>query len=277
MPIRQKPKKWNEEKDTTRYKNVDGYKYDILKQTMVYDYEEMPKFFLADSEKDAEKLFNDFSKILNKLSYSYATLTGLDKSDLFGEALIGLGRASRDFDKGRSDNFKNFAIMKIKDALNEYARKNSLSVSIPNYILLAHRNIEILKKNLEVNHIENIKDLPEENNQVVLLKRAAERANITLDELIERSEFIPSDVEYKEYFDVETPSTIEEDQDRIFKILTVRKLLSLMDETEKKIADGIMEGKSYMEIGAEFGKTDAWVVYKLNKFRERLKVKKEDL
>jgi RNA polymerase sigma factor (sigma-70 family) len=276
MPVRQKLKKWDNEKDS-RYKNVDGYKYDIVKQTAVYEYENMPEFFLADTMEEAEKLFSEFSKILNMLSYTYSIATGIDKSDLFGEALIGLGRASRDFDKGRSESFKNFAIVKIKTALNEYVRKNSLPVTIPNYILSAHKIIKMLKKELETDFIDRVEDLPDKNNQLVLLKRAAERARITLEELIKRSEFIPSDIEYNECFDIDALSLFEEDQDKVFKMLTVKKLLSLMDETEKQIAEGIMEGKSYNEIGAEFNKTDGWVIYKLNKFKERLKLNKEDL
>jgi RNA polymerase sigma factor (sigma-70 family) len=276
MPIREKPIKWDGKEDDGRYKNVDGFKYDIIKQTVVCEYEEMPEHFLADTPEKAEKLFEEFSATLNALSYTYSLSTGIDKSDLFGEALIGLGRASRDYDSERSENFKNFAIVKIKSALNEYARKNATSIIVPGYILAAHKNINELKKQLKVDYIGDITELPD-SNIVVLLKRAAERAGITLKELIKRSEIIPSDVEYRDCFDTESISLFEEDQDKMMKALAVQKLLNLMDDTERKIAEGIMEGKSYSEIGNEFGKTDGWVAYKLNRFKEKLKLKKEDL
>lgn len=277
MPIREKPIKWDGKEEEGRYKNVDGFKYDVVKQTVVCEYEEMPEHFLADTPEEAERLFKKFSGILNGLSYTYSLSTGIDKSDLFGEALIGLGRASRDYEPERSDDFKGFAIVKIKSALNEYARKNATSIVVPGYILAAHKNIELLKQQLKIDYINDVKKLPSSNNIVVLLKRAAERSGITLKELIKRAEIIPSDVEFKDVFDPDSVSLFEDDQDRMFKALAVQRLLSMMDVVERQIAEGIMEGKSYAEIGAEFGKTDGWVVYKLNRFKERLKLKKEDL
>jgi RNA polymerase sigma factor (sigma-70 family) len=270
MPIRNKPIKWDGKHEKGRYKNVDGYKYDVLKQTVVHETEEMPAYFIADTQEEAEKLYEDYSKILNGLSYTYSQSTGIEKSDLFGEALIGLGRAYRDFDPKRSNNFKNFAILKIKDALNEYTRKNSTSISVPAYIKNANSKINKLKELLNKDYIGDLNNLPKNENiekLIKLLENIAERAGIETSKLLERAEFIPSNVIYDDNYITNFSNQVEEETE---KILMVRQLLDSMDETERAIAEGIMNGKTYEEIAQEHNKTAPWVIYKIKKFKERL-------
>ena len=93
-PFRDKEVKWKEEDNATgRYKNVNGLKFDIIRQTVVIQQEEMPKHFLADTPEEAEALYCKYSGMINGMAYNYALATGLQKFDLFIEALIGLGRA----------------------------------------------------------------------------------------------------------------------------------------------------------------------------------------
>lgn len=270
MPVRDKPVKWDGEHEKGRYKNVNGYKYDVLKQTVVHETEEMPAYFIADTQEEAEKIYNDYSGILNGLSYTYSQSTGIDKSDLFGEALIGLGRAYRDFDPERNNNFKNFAILKIKDALNEYTRKNSTSISVPAYIKSANSKIEKLKEILGENHIEDLSNLPRNKKTehlIELLENIAERAGIETRKLLERATYIPSNTVYDEDYIVEFNNNPEENMERH---LMVKQLIDSMGEVEKSIAEGIMSGKTYEEIAQEHGKSPSWVIYKLKKFKERL-------
>jgi hypothetical protein len=76
-----------------------SYKFDVISKGKVKVPEAMPKFFLSDNKEEAEKIYEDFKDLINILAYNYARYSGLDKADIFGEALIGLGRAYRDWDK----------------------------------------------------------------------------------------------------------------------------------------------------------------------------------
>ena len=97
----------------------------------------MPEYFLAETADDAQALHDKFSETLNTLSYNYSVATGLPKSDLFGEALIGLARANRDWDSERSEDFKVYAIYRIKEALREFCIDNSSAIHVPMYIRLS--------------------------------------------------------------------------------------------------------------------------------------------
>ena len=106
-------------------------------------------YFLGSTPEEAEEVFYEFSDTLNTITKSYHNWSRLDKGDLFGTALVGLARAKRDFDPLRSDNFKAFVILKVKNALNEYYRRNKTAVSIPSYVRIANSYINNIKFVLE--------------------------------------------------------------------------------------------------------------------------------
>ena len=239
----------------------DKFKYDVIKESSVEPYEELPKHFLADTLEEAERLYNEFFTLLNNLSYSYSISTGIDKADLFGQALVGLSRASSDYDNKRSDKFKNFAIYKIKSALNDYVRKNRVAVVTPAYVSNANRHI-VLLKDLGVEPYNLIKDKRSELKKVSsrwvkskvihlleMLDSAASRANISTKELIRRAEFVPTVIRYNEYMSPD--EILQENTDKMHLTLLVESIKSHMNERELQIAEGVMGGKSYEEIGEE--------------------------
>lgn len=234
-------------------------RYDIISTSEVPTYEELPEHFLGDTPEEAEKLHNEFSGLLNKMSLNYALTTGLEKSFLFGEALIGLARAKRDFDPKRSNDFKSFVIRKVKDALNECVKDNSSIVTVPRYLKDTNRNI----KALEYATGEKADRILEN------IHKAAERAGITPEELIIRAASIPEDVEYNEFVESNT-SVPKEDENKLNNVMLIMKLKQYMNDTERKIADLIMEDKTYEAIGKEFGHTASWVTKKVQKMREKL-------
>ena len=119
---------------------------DIITKSPVKKKEEVfLDYYLGDTPEEAEDLFKSFSRLLNIISKAYSVWTGMDKEDLFGTALVGLARAKRDFDPKRSDNFKTFAIYKIKNALNSYYRENKTIVNIPSYVKTANGYINGIK------------------------------------------------------------------------------------------------------------------------------------
>jgi RNA polymerase sigma factor (sigma-70 family) len=263
------------------------FKYDVVKGSSVGAYEELPRCFLADTPEEAEKLYKDYYTLLNNISYTYSISTNIDKSDLFGEALIGLARAKRDFDPTRSDNFKAFAIYKIKWALNEYVRKNSRSVIMPAYIRNANRQLTTLKESfnlwgLDTKYIDNavetgVLDIPWAKESPLkekimakfeLLVKGAERAGITVKELVARAEYVPTDVPYDEY--ATCVEMLEEQTRKLHMSLKVKEMKRFLTPSEIRICEGIMEDKSYDEIAKEFGRTAPWVKQQLNKIKERL-------
>ena len=115
----------------------------------VMEDEWFPQHFLASNAEDAENLYKEYTHYLKMFASKYALYTGLDEDDLFQEAVIGLARASRDFEAERSDEFRTFAIYKIKDALREFVSSQSSDISIPQYIQDAAKLIIKLRKVIE--------------------------------------------------------------------------------------------------------------------------------
>jgi RNA polymerase sigma factor (sigma-70 family) len=226
--------------------NTQQYK---IKKTVSRAPEKFLKSYLADTPEEAESVYNQFSGLLNTIAFSYSKVTGLDKSDLFAESLLGLARAKRDFNEERSDNFKTFAIYKIKDALSEYIRKNISPVVIPSYVRKANSLINNLKLSLgEQRFFEAL-----EQQDIILLKdlyETAERCNLTVDELVIRASITPSGVEFDDY---------EGEAETTFSDLLIKQVKEKMSPRERVVAEGILQDKTYEEIATEIGKTKARV------------------
>ncbi len=242
--------------------------------------EEFLKCFLGKTIKEAEQTHNEFSKLLNTIARNYSLSTGLDKADLFGEALVGLARAKRDFDSGRSDNFRTFAVFKIKDALNKFVRDNICSVSIPTYVSRANNLINRLSdflysQNIDQDTIDYIIhkgtvddiDIPYDikvraKEIIIFLKRAAERADTTYEKLVSRASFLPVDKELLDFCDSERDDTFDK--------IVVDRIWQVMDDIDKEIAKMIMEDTSKKDIALHFNKSVTWVNNRLKKIRETI-------
>lgn len=277
-PFRDKKVKWEDNDSATgRYKNVDGFKFDIIKQTIVRQPEMMPKHFLADTPEEAEVLYKQYSNLLNALAYNYAISTGLQKVDLFGEALIGLGRAYRDWDNNRSDNFKTYAIYRIKDALNEFTRSNMTSVTVPSYIKKSHTHVVKLKSIfseydlstdtvLLCGKIDKRIEGSDKKKCIYLvdkLNKAATRAKVNYRKFVERVEYIPEDSVFDD-------SILYNDEKSLETTLMIKNLQTHMDPIELALCQDIMSGFSYEEIGNKFNKNSVWVRRKLDKLRDKI-------
>ncbi len=278
-PFREKPVKWKKDDDHNgRYKNVNGFKFDIIKQTVVIQPEPMPKHFLADTLEEAEVVYYRYSNLLNAIAYSYAISTGLQKDLLFGEALIGLGRAYRDWDSNRSDNFKTYAIYRIKDALNEFVRDNITSVKVPAYIKKSHVHVVGLKTifakyDLCVDKVLLFGEVDKEIKgkdklsciyYVDKLVKAAVRAKVSYKKFVERVEYIPENITFD--------NVVIQDgyEDQLEISLIIKSLQNYMDEVEQSICKDIMKGVTYEEIGKKFDKNGVWVKRKLDKLRNKI-------
>lgn len=280
-PFRDRPVKWDGLDNNGRYKNKDGYKFDIVTKTVVKKPEEMPLYFLADTPEEAEAIYSRFKKTLNNFAYSYAMSTNLNRTDLFGEALIGLARAYRDWDPLRSNDFEAYARFVIKDALNEFVRDNLTIVTIPAYVKKANANLKKIKsicaaydidwKRLVIDQKVSTKMNTEDSivctKLIENLLLAAKRAKVDYVKFIERIELVPENVEYTD----QTPFEVHKRESEMCEAaMIVEKLKEYMDKQELAICTGIMEDKSFDEIGKEMKRSKSWVSGKLKNLRERI-------
>ena len=280
-PFREKPVNWHGDDENGRYKNNGGYKYDIINHSMVRREEDMPECFLADTPEEADSLYEKFERFLNSVSSSYSMTTGLNKADLFGEGLIGLGRAYRDWDPSRSDKFASYAKFRIKDAIGEFIRNNASAISVPSYIKKAHTNLQEIKSICESACIDwhtvvYDQELPDDLGMsdavrcaelVSNLINAANRAKVSYLDFLKRVSMTPQDVEY---VDQTPPEVHRREIEMLEAAVLVEKMKEKMDGEELYICEGIMLDKSYEQIGKEMDKSKAWVSSKLKNLRTRI-------
>ncbi len=229
--------------------------------------------FLADTPEKAEKVFKEFKTTLNYLAHSYNKSTGLDKADLFSEALVGLARASRDFDPTKSDNFRGYAIFRVKDTIHNYIRKFSSVIVVPSYIKKAQyvlNKITIYLTSNGVNPNELSVALQQifsnENNTytnelIGIFNRYADRAGISPEELYERIKIIPYTCKFEE-----TSTTY--DLDLKIDLEQIKSSLSL---EEQKIWDLLIEEKSLREISNIINKPLNFVYNKVTMIKNNIK------
>lgn len=272
---------WDNNDCGGRYVNVKGFKYDIINMSTVTKVEDMPECFLADTGVEAEAIYEKFEGMLNNIAYAYAVSTGINKADLFGEALIGLARAYRDWNPDRSDNFKLYAEYRIKDALREFIRRNIVSLSIPSYIQKAYANVVEIKTICDYNEVDYVlvlkkQEIPDELSTGSALRcaqlvsnliNASNRAKVSYEKFIERVEMIPEDVDSSENI----PNDLyKREEEKMEAVLLVEKLKEYMTTEEREICDGIMLDKSFEQIGNEMGKSKAWVSDKVRNLRDKI-------
>jgi RNA polymerase sigma factor (sigma-70 family) len=265
------------------FKEKKEYNFDVVGQNPVITKEAMPKFFLADTLEEAEKLHTQFSSLLNALARNYADATGLPASDLFGEGLIGLGRAYRDWNPDRSENYQTYATFRIKDAMVEFIRDHSAVVRVPTNMKKASGTLNRLKVLCEQHGLDYRTVLEQgasafdKKNSHLILKGgealstlkgyAGSKTRKEFLRYIEKLENLPEEVDFSD----QTPPEIHvRSQQMLEAALLVDKLREYMDKEELTICEGIMADKSYEEIGEELGKSKAWVSGKLKKFKEKI-------
>lgn len=251
--------------------------------------------FLGDTEEEAGELYKLFQKDLTMLSRKASILSGLDKEDLFQEAIIGLARATRDFDEGRSEDFRIFAIYKIKDALREYIASQQKDIRVPQYIndaigfvkQLAHalRKGVNLPWFLSLSEIWRISSsfksepsLEEDVERIrTSLKNLALRTHTSVPELLERVEFMPTiSVDIVDNADVDM---IVDPETEVIGVISskeaINRLKSYLSEDDFKLLYmRFAEGYTFKELESEFGITEESLNVKVKKLISELTKRK---
>jgi len=236
------------------------------------------KYFLGETLEEAKVIHDEFVGIINTIAREYSLSTGVDKKELFNEAFIALSNAKKNYIKDKGVPFNKYALYAIKRHLNDYIKDNSV-IGIPRYVNRAIALIRRLDSLLETNgytisaedYILNNKENIDLNETVYnkcleivqYLNNVAIRANVSLEKLIKRANYIPQIIDT---LDIEQESYFESDKD--IKIM-VSNLLNILTEEEKIIAKGIMEGKSKKAIAKELNISDTWINIKLKEIGKK--------
>lgn len=246
-------------------------------------------YYLGDTPEEAEETYEFFSELLNIMAQAYAKNSDVVAEDYFAEALTGLARAKRDWDPTRGGcQFRTFAMMKIKNALNEHYRRYSSIVNMPHYVRVAHTYITNIKTIYEgygvpdeffrktIIKLEQYRDRPMADQdakrvgaELKKLKKLVNSTDVSAEKMLERAEFVPSDMSYDESMTQEELHRRE--KRKLAAALVVSKLEDSMTDDELHVARGIMAGKSYAEIGRTHPKkrSIAWVQKKVKGMREK--------
>jgi hypothetical protein len=248
-------------------------------------------FYLGETAEEAEETYAIWQGLLSLMAAGYARNSDIKYEDYFGEAITGLARAKRDFDPTRGGcNIRTFIMLKVKNALNEYARKYNSIISIPHYVRVAHTYItniktiyeicsvpdEFVARTLEVG--DQYRDRPlsdvdsnRVNSELKKLKRLSHNQGVAYPKLVERAEYIPSEMSYDESMGQE--ALYSREKQHMAAALMVSKLEDSMTESELHVARGIMAGQIYAEIGRTHSpkRSIAWVQKKVDEMRAKFK------
>jgi hypothetical protein len=269
-------------------------KIDIVSSAPVEENQEsfLP-YYLGKTPEEAEETYDLFSWLMGVMASAYAKSTDVPMEDYFAEAITGLARAKRDWDPTRGGcQFRTFAILKIKNALNECCRKSSRVVNIPAYVRTAHTYITNVKtimegynipgsfiaKTLETGDQHRDRALADADSDRVTvelnkLKTLAKNTGVKYEKLIERGEYVPSEMSYDESMTQE--ELHKRERRKLAAAMMVSKLEDYMTEEELHVARGIMAGQIYAEIGRTHNpkRSIAWVQKKVDEMREKFKEK----
>jgi len=271
-------------------------KIDIVSTTPIDSGQEIfLPYYLGETPEEAEETYETFSNLIGIMASAYSNHTGTSLEDFFGEAITGLARAKRDWDPTRGGcKFSTFAVLKMKNALNEHCRKSNSIVNVPHYVRTAHTYITNIKTILEGYNIHpdsiryvlksgelpgfvkfNDTDHDRMEEELAKLNKLAKNSKVCLENLVKRGEFVPSDMAYDESMTQEELHARE--QRKLAAALIVSKLEDHMTESELHVAQGIKAGKTYAEIGRTHDpkRSIAWVQNKLDEMKVKFKKKME--
>lgn len=262
---------------------------------------ELEKFltnFIAETKEEADKLYKEYIKTLQLLANKYATFTGIDAEDLVQEGIIGLARASRDFEADRSNNFRIFAIYKIKDAMKEFVISQASNIKVPQYIRDASVLINRLKRIMEsVDVLEScsltdiwlLSSIYESNkdvaDDVIRTKQSifnlADRSGTTTEQLIERAEMIPLVVYEKIDGGVDKLSGDTEGDKMIQRLSAKRSIDNLKDYLKEDefnlLVDHYVYGETVRELAGKLGIKAPSVTVRIHNIVQRLNKRKDKI
>ncbi len=266
----------------------------------IQDDEKFLTHFIADTEEQAERMMQTYNKDIGFLASKLSSLTGVDSEDLYQEGLIGLARANRDFEEGRSENFRIFAIYKIKDAMKAFITRQAINIRSPQYLKDALRLITALKLNmskavqLDYQALTDIwdrskvfkseKSLMETVDSIRdSLIGLAERSHTSVPQLLERLDLLPISVMgVKDYGVIDNFVPPHQIEDNLIELILAKDSVSnlkdlLTADDFKLLYDRFVEGVTVRELERELGIKAASIVIRTNNIVKKIHRNKDKI
>jgi len=260
----------------------------------IRDGEKFATRFIAETEEGAAVLMKRFDTDISMLAIKRQMLTGIDAEDLKQEGLIGLARANRDFDEGRSVDFRIFALYKIKDAMREFITTQASNIKVPQYIKDTIHLIESLKKvvgqvcdisyssYIEIWELAQHMKVKQEHIQQNInkvkgsLNNLADRSHSSVIQLLERAEIMPKlTAEVTDYISANTADVFAEENNMIELISnreSVAVLKDILDEAEMALlCKRFVEGITVRDLAPEMGIKAETIVVRTNNILDKIR------
>ena len=85
---------------------------------------------MRNNKAHATQYLNKYDTLLHHIVHSYQRTTGQDFDDLLSAGYEGFLKACHKYDRGRGAKFITFAVICIKNSINEYLRKNTSKIEV---------------------------------------------------------------------------------------------------------------------------------------------------
>ncbi len=257
----------------------------------IRDNEVFNKHFLADTEEESEQLLKEYDRDIGFLSNKLSAITGVDKEDLRQEAIIGLARAYRDFEKERSEKFRIFALFKIKDAMREFITTQASNVRVPQYVKNATILTESLQRAIEKmdgirrlsfvaiwDASEYYKDNPPEDKEFLMedvteirqsIQNLADRSHTSVIQLLERAELSPVSSPEIIYTNIDAIAIINDSA--FSNAVFVKEIKENMPEEDYNLLyRHYAGGETLRELEESFGVTAETLCVRIQKLKDSL-------
>lgn len=97
---------------------------------------------------DLEDRAKEYKRLVSNMAHKYVR-GRVEYEDLLQEAYVGLIMAERDFDPERSEDFRTYAITRMRGRMYEYGIRNDTLISIPTHVAKAVSYIRQMEKLLD--------------------------------------------------------------------------------------------------------------------------------
>jgi DNA-directed RNA polymerase specialized sigma subunit len=128
----------------------------------------------------------DSINIARKLAWSFNRLTGIEYTELFGEACLGYAEALKDFDPSKDTQFSSFAWIYIRNRLRVYVKREMKYAKQINFSTLFADNEECIN-NLFFTH-------DERQTYEELLQYMSTDAKEIAELIIQKKQELPTDI-----------------------------------------------------------------------------------
>ena len=255
--------------------------YEVISTFIENNDDSYPTYLLGDTLKEAEEVFTQFKPYITHLANVYSKYSNVDKHDLFGEAILALGKAKKKYNN-KLGLFTSFANFYIIDSMNECIRKYNSIITIPshiykiNIILIKLKNIlqkytnkDNTIQSLIYNNNYDLYCISNENIKLIesykyMINKKAINLKLTYKELIYELECLPITCDYDEN------DHIIDEYNRLMSKIVIGKLKNNFTFSEQQVTNLLMEGMKKYEIMRELNKSDSWVENKMKSIRTKL-------